>query len=358
MQRSHHRQSGLGLVEIMIALVVGLILIGGLLQLFISSRQTFAVQEGMARLQENGRFALALLADDLRETGYRGCTSIGPLTNTLNQSASAAYDFAAGVQGFDNIGDSPPTGLGIAAAVPGSDILVIKRMDGEPVRIVKNNNGAQLFAEVTGVQSGACADDSDRISGFCRGDILLVSDCVKSRVFQATGLTVTGSGAAQTVNVEHAASGTPGNASDSASWGGQSGTAAERFGEGAELARVASYVFYIAPGAGADAPPALFRQSGGVAEELIDNVEDMQILYGINTDDDAGRAVDDYVTAAGVSDWAQVVSIRLALLLRSPEDNLARQPQVYRFDGAEQTATDKRLRQEFETTITLRNRAK
>lgn len=353
--RIRTRQSGLSLVELMIALVVGLVLIGGLLQLFVSTRTTFAVQEGMARLQENGRFALALLASDLREAGYRGCTSVGPMTNTLKEATTLPYNFGVGVEGFD----APPADVPEAAA--GSDVLVVRHMDGDPVRVVDNNSGAQLFAEVTGVQSGACPDDSDRISGFCGGDILIISDCSKSRVFQATGLSLAGSAPDQTLNLQHAAGANPGNASTS--WGGQGKPASEQFGDDSELMKINTYILYIAPGAGPDSPPALFRKTGAVAEELIDNIENMQILYGINSDSDPAQAVDDYVTASAIAadpalDWDQVVSIRLSLLVRSPEDHLTREPQTYYFDGAQHTASDRRLRQEFATTITLRNRAK
>lgn len=64
------QQSGLSLVELMVALLLGLVLMTGIIQVFLSSRQTYATNEAMARLQENGRFALEFLSRGARLAGY------------------------------------------------------------------------------------------------------------------------------------------------------------------------------------------------------------------------------------------------------------------------------------------------
>ena len=50
-------------------------------------------------------------------------------------------------------------------------------------------------------------------------------------------------------------------------------------------------------------------------EELAEGIEDMQITYGVDTNND--KAVDQYVTANAVADWATVLSVRISLLLAS-----------------------------------------
>lgn len=62
-------QKGFSLVELMISLVLGLILVGGAVNAFISSKQTYSLQEAMSRVQESGRFSLDLMARDLRHAG-------------------------------------------------------------------------------------------------------------------------------------------------------------------------------------------------------------------------------------------------------------------------------------------------
>ena len=68
-----NKQSGFSLIEIMIALLIGVFLLGGMLQIFSVSQQTYRMQSNLARLQENGRFALDFLAHDIRMVGYWGC---------------------------------------------------------------------------------------------------------------------------------------------------------------------------------------------------------------------------------------------------------------------------------------------
>lgn len=63
-------ERGFSLVELMIALVLGLVLLGGVIQVFLSSRQTYSANEAMSRMQENGRFALEFMARSARLAGY------------------------------------------------------------------------------------------------------------------------------------------------------------------------------------------------------------------------------------------------------------------------------------------------
>ena len=62
---------GLSLVEVMIGLTAGLILIAGIGQIYLGSRQTYRLQEGQARLQEDGRFVIEFLKKNIRIAGYR-----------------------------------------------------------------------------------------------------------------------------------------------------------------------------------------------------------------------------------------------------------------------------------------------
>ncbi|TAL47465.1 MAG: pilus assembly protein PilW, partial [Methylovulum sp.] len=59
-------QTGMTLIEILIAMLLGVFLIGGVIQIFISTKQTYRMQEGLSRLQENGRFAMDFITKDVR----------------------------------------------------------------------------------------------------------------------------------------------------------------------------------------------------------------------------------------------------------------------------------------------------
>lgn len=69
------RAAGLSLIEMMIALVIGLVLLLGVIQVFSASRTAFQLSEGASRAQENARFALDFLARDIRMAGHFGCVN-------------------------------------------------------------------------------------------------------------------------------------------------------------------------------------------------------------------------------------------------------------------------------------------
>ena len=61
---------GFTLVEIMVAFTLSLILIAGVVQIYISSKESFRVQNELARLQENQRMAIEFLQNDIRRAGF------------------------------------------------------------------------------------------------------------------------------------------------------------------------------------------------------------------------------------------------------------------------------------------------
>jgi len=69
------RQAGLTLIELMIAMTIGVFLLMGTLTVFTQSRANFKVADSIARLQENARFALDTIEPDLRLAGFWGRTS-------------------------------------------------------------------------------------------------------------------------------------------------------------------------------------------------------------------------------------------------------------------------------------------
>jgi type IV pilus assembly protein PilW len=97
----------------------------------------------------------------------------------------------------------------------------------------------------------------------------------------------------------------------------------------------------------------------------VEGIESLQILYGINADNDNKKTVDAYVAADDVGDWSLVISVRISVLVQSIEDGMMPAPQTYVFNGVTYNGgagngalpEDNRLRRVFTSTITLRNRA-
>lgn len=103
---------GLSLIELMIALLIGLLISAAVLQIFISSKNTFRMQEAMARLQENGRFAVNYMANDFRMAGFMGCGNADRIpVNIIAQAdggglAVSAFDSDTVIVGENNVAAS------------------------------------------------------------------------------------------------------------------------------------------------------------------------------------------------------------------------------------------------------------
>ncbi len=119
------RQAGLSLIELMISLVIGLILMLGITQVFIASHSASRLSEGVARAQENGRFALDFLERDIRMAGHMGCVNDQahfiketglPRNNMLaatNTGNGSPLDFSVAIQGYEAPGTAPSNILNV-----------------------------------------------------------------------------------------------------------------------------------------------------------------------------------------------------------------------------------------------------
>ena len=62
-------QQGLSLVELMVAIALGLFLSWGAIQAFLSGKQTYSTQQALSRIQENARLVQDFLGFDIRSDG-------------------------------------------------------------------------------------------------------------------------------------------------------------------------------------------------------------------------------------------------------------------------------------------------
>ncbi|MFQ2223528.1 PilW family protein [Aeromonas enteropelogenes] len=356
------RQRGIGLVEVMIALVLSLVTVGVIIQVFLGNHKTYLTGEAIARVQEDSRFAINLLQKELRMVGYQGCLSKQGvnITNTLNNNATLPYNFTTFLRGYDNVTATLPAPLSALFTgaeprpMPGSDVLLVQGPVGVGVPVVRNNNGAQLFVRLLSSKTNYCEGTNNHqgYSDLCEGDIVMVSDCQKARIFQITQTQVVGGG--DEVNIGHSNDNkfTPGNATSS--WGGASLPIEARFAPGSILNRVETRLYYIARPS-ANSPYALYRKSGvAIGMPLIEGVANMQLTFG--EDQNRDRATDRYVSAASNPNWDNVLGIGVQLLMRSNQGNVVSAPQALSFAGATFQATDRNWYWVAETTVALRNR--
>jgi len=395
MSKNIHRASaarGFSLVELMIALLIGLIISIGVVQIFGATRATYQLDESLARAQENGRFALEFLNQDVRHAGYAGCKRDTSITvfNNLAYTAAAGLpiigvsgaEYTASPTGFNNTysltatpanttsGWSPAL-AGVAGAftgtptgaLPGTDVIALQRM--------VPNSWALAAPYIT---PDKVFIDPAFVSKVKDGDVMLVADCRNAVAFMVTNILPTG-------EISHTASATTNRCER---WTGGLDTAnaataacAAPFDYDPEsttaMGKLETVVFFVANDPTADAAnprPTLFRRvilaTGGIVETtaLVEGVENFQVMYGVDDVLPSDGAADRFVTANNVSDFAKVVSVQIGLLVYGV--NAAGTANDTEFDtdihdvagtSVVPAANSRRKRRVFNTTIQLRNRS-
>ena len=134
------RQRGLTLIEVLVALLLGLLLIGAVGGLYLANHQTFRQVENMARINENARLAFELLGRDLREAGGIACGSRLPTANVVQAPAGTWWNqWGQGLRGYEQDEAVPTNQLPARAfgqtpldRVPSTDAVVVNLSQHDP----------------------------------------------------------------------------------------------------------------------------------------------------------------------------------------------------------------------------------
>lgn len=353
------RAAGLSLIELMIALLLGVILTLGATQVYLGTSQTYRLTDGIAHVQETVRFATTMMQRDVRSAGGMACLqNADDIVVKLN--ADPAVPLGDGITGWEAGNTSSGDAVASAVAVPGdasswsegpgsatfppelvgsvvggTDILIVNAVETVPVTVTGSSSGSISLGGPSGVPAG-------RI-------VLAVEDnCSAGELFQH-GNAATGNSVAMAGVGGCGASFTPGNQPSS--------NFEESYGANSRIAEFSTKAFYIGMAGG---EPALFMQRLGgnnePAQELVRGVESMQVMYGLSTNKIS--QADQYVSADAVDDWSEVMSVRVSFMVRSTSnansEDIAR---TFNLLGTVVTSpSDRRARVIASTTIGLRNR--
>ncbi len=337
------RQTGMSLVELMVALALGLLLLLGVVNALLAGRASGQVEASLARLQENGRIALELLAADIRGARYVGCNPAGVVPTVM--AGATAWTGLAGYERGESSWSPPlPAHLGSLRnrARAGNDVLNLQ--GGVP-------SGIALTADVAPASTALAVDGNPGC--IRRNDRVLIADCARAYLFRVTNQPRCGGAATR---LAYAAGGNspatmqPGFAS----------------GEHHQIMEFLDRAWYVADSGrrGALGAPvhSLYRLTNGRSEEVVEGVEGMQALYGERLASGNTR----YRPAADPAlDMGRVASIRVALLIQSLEPVLDSADRS-RYQVLDETIAsagttarhsgDRALRRVFGTTVALRNR--
>lgn len=354
------RHRGFTLTELMVAMTVGLIVLGSVLTVLVNSKKNYVTQDSLARLQENARFALNYIVRDLRMAGYYGCMNdIDAVTDHVNNGGTGSlFDSSVPLEGFEQGADTwkpSDSTLRVNEIYNNTDAITIRFADGSNRIPVEKPYMPQPSAALQ-LAAG---------NGLEVGEIVVVTDCASADIFQITG--PQDPDIAGTINHNTGAGVSPGNATQNLS---------KSYEENSKIIKIKSVRFFI--GTGASGYPALFRDSVKVSsgaaapqvDELVDGIENMQILYGIDTNNNDG-VPDTYVNATNVgTNWDNVVAVRITLLAFSissatsaGEYGTGADDSIKNYDlGFADAASDKttgqtgsRKRRIFTSTVQIRN---
>ena len=383
-----NHSSGVSLIELLIALVIAGLLALGLVQIFGASRSTSQLQDGLSRVQENGRFVTQFMERQLRMVGFMGCgADTGRFTQESFVNHLALFDgsvpdgnpyrFQRPIEAFTAGTMTATDELAAEPIVDGTDVLILRVLSDESTPVVTISKASNDLSVVIGDPGAAFLPAAgDKV-------IMAMQNCRSADVFAASlNGTTPGSaveiGGATAPNVYLDPSVTD-CGSSSCPWDFRISNAflnakplVGPASLNAEIHRAEYYAMYVK--ANAAGIPSLYmirfkRTSSELndPEELVEGVENMQLRFGIDTSSDG--AIDEYRTAEEVVDgatddatldqnWRRVLSIRIGLAIRSADKAGVPSVQPHPVMGVDLTpaTNDGAIREVYETTIALRNR--
>lgn len=315
-----NRQKGLTLVELMVAITIGLLIVTGLTYIFVNASRAQRELQKSAQQLDSGTYALQVLIDDLHHAGYYGDLYQLPAApaSVPNPCLTVVADIynalAFPVQGYNSAASSPLTCLSNAASFQaGTDVLVIRRAQTEALGATEIPVAGDFYIQAAGktaeIQVGASADGG-YVYGATKAD------------GTATVLT-------------------------------------KKNGTAAEIRKFNVHIYFVSRCSQADCSvysdgiPTLKRLElyAGATFRIVpiaEGIEDFQVDYGVDTDttpvngmsNQAGDgAPDTYVSSPTLAQWSNVTAVRLHVLARTFEATTGyTDPKTYSF-GTEGTKT-------------------
>lgn len=393
------KNHGFSIIELLVAMGISLLLLAGIATMFVSSKGTYEINDRLARLEENGRFALDTMARTINNAGYSGCSGASMPYIVVNDPNHAMSDkdltdkavldqyqnpanadqysqmscnnaiLSPPVQGFNYTSTgswTPALNAGIATPVDGSDVLMLQGTAADGVPIPLNADMSTTLTDPIFVAPGTTSINLHQQ--------MMIADCSARTYFEVTGYDPS------TGEIDHAQSAPGTDGGGNHYNGNRDGSLFNRYFKtssdpnapgrngGANIYSSLITVFFVdwhdtTTNDHSKDHKSLWRvQNGNTQEELIEGVDSMQLLYGL--DEDGDGTVDQYTpTLATISDARKVASITIALLVSSVDEygSVVDKNSYDLLGASDPTAVfpaqnDHHLRQVFTTTVAVRNR--
>ncbi|HET7329538.1 prepilin-type N-terminal cleavage/methylation domain-containing protein [Dyella sp.] len=334
---------GFTLIEMMVAMLLGLIVIGGVISVFLAGQQTYRTNEALGDVENGSRTAFELLSRDLRDAGLSGCDNTnGRIANVVNNGASNWYsDWSNALHGYDDASQDPALSslTGTGAPVPGTSSVHILSTATADVVVKRSASG--------GTGSPASLGINTPSSLLATGDLIIVCDYDHATILQITKYS------GDNIVVHNAGNGdaSPGNCTKGLGYPAptpcnsstnDSNGAVYDFANNGRIAILTAVDWYI--GSNSVGTTSLYRLNVGYGaapptatpQEMVRNVTGMKILYL----QPPGTQFD---KAANMTNWATVNAAQVTLSLQSASQRVS-------------SNNSARLTRSFTSTTTVRNR--
>lgn len=337
--RQSESAAGFTLIELMVAMLLGLIVIAGVVSVFLANQRSYRTNQALSDVQGGSRIAFEMMARDIRNAGLTGCNNNGRVANVVNPSGAAWWnDWGNAVRGY------PVTTTTDPALTSGTTA-------GNQASGTNQTDSLQLIGAVdTGLSVAATPSSTaanfklnDSTSDLATGDVIIVCDPDHATIVQITKYTDS-----NVTVVHNTGTGTPGNCSKGMGYPTVCSTNGNgySFGPNSQIFKLGAVDWYI--GVNPVGGTSLYRMgvdtTGATVayptQEMVRDVTAMNILYH-----QAGGT--SFVSAATIgagSNWATVDAVQVKLTLQSVD---------------KRAGTDvKAISRTFTATTTVRNRVK
>jgi type IV pilus assembly protein PilW len=281
----------------MVALTLGLIIVGGVISIFATNQQAFRSTEALGRLQENARLSFELMAREVRQSGGNPCGT--PLVGSVLKTTSWSNDWQAGpiigYTGTTNIPAIQAFGTTSADRVAGTDaVKVLGSAIGFAAGIEAHDTAAATIKLNTLAASLASPT------------IVLACDGTSGVIAQVSNVVGTDTVKFDTLGI------LPGNCSTGFAYTSNCVTPVNRtLTPGGFVAPLSAGFWYV--GYNSRGGKSLYRKNLTAAEEIAENVAGMQIRYLLR-DEATGVLDPDWVEASSVADWTSLATKKLVAL--------------------------------------------
>ena len=307
---------GYSLVELLIALAVGVVLSFGAMNLLLYAKRSYVEADELARLQENGRYALRYVSHELAMSGYLATRLPGTVIDSV-ESGTACFDYlmdtAIPAEHVNDVNRAGEPGSG-GQALPADCLVAGKHLAGSDLLLVRRTLSSPVLAD--GKQFAAV--DSDAVY------VRAAADYGAVRLQRGGAVPVRG----------------------------------ELWEYSPQVLFLRNYSIARGDGIPTLCRKRLGRSSNRMAptECLVEGIENLQLEFGI--DDNGDRLVDRFDPAPDPTEMAEAVAARIYLLVRSVHPVVGyRNDRAYTLGNTQiEAAGDGHYRRLMQTTVLLRNR--